>query len=92
MRKAKTAAPRKTRFLPVCRYENQPLLLQQGCYDGKISEMQFIDATGLYTLEAATFAELHGNHASLTAEQLVKPVHMIAAVEKAMNSGEIVSM
>ena len=52
-----------------------------------------IDTTGLYALEAAPFAELlHGTHDSLTAEQLVKPVHMIAAIQKAMLSGETVLM
>ncbi len=52
-----------------------------------------IDTTGLYALEAAPFAELlQGNKKSLTAEQMVKPVHMIAAIKKSMETGKIVSM
>lgn len=52
-----------------------------------------IDTASLHTSEATAFAELlHGTHDSLTAEQLVKPVHMIAAIQKAMLSGEHISM
>lgn len=52
-----------------------------------------IDTAGLHALEAASFAELlRGTHDSLTAEQLVKPVYMIAAIQKAILSGEPISM
>ncbi len=52
-----------------------------------------IDITGTYALEAAPFADLlHGNQESLTAEQMVKPVHMIAAIMESMETGKIISM
>lgn len=52
-----------------------------------------IDLSGLYALEAAPFAELlHGNQESLTAEQMVKPIHMIAAIKEAMETGKIIKM
>ena len=52
-----------------------------------------IDTTGLYALEADPFAELlHGNQESLTPEQMVKPVHMIAAIKESMETGKIISM
>ena len=52
-----------------------------------------IDTNGLYALECARFAELlRGNQQSLTPEQLVKPVHMIAAIKEAMETGKIVSV
>ncbi len=82
-------------------YQNDAVSLQfvaggkQSCLVyGKKQNYHFdIDTAGLYALEAAPFAALlHGEHASLTAEQLTKPVHMIAAIEKAMNTGEIISM
>ena len=82
-------------------YENDAVSLQfvkagkQSCLIyGSDKNYHFdIDTTGLYALEAAPFAALlHGEHASLTAEQLTKPVHMIAAIEKYMITGEIISM
>jgi len=52
-----------------------------------------IDTNGLYALECTRFAELlRGNQESLTAERLVKPVHMIAAIKEAMDTGKIVPM
>ena len=52
-----------------------------------------IDTTGLYALEASRFAELlYGTRESLSADQLVKPVHFIAAIEKSMNSGVTVTL
>ncbi len=52
-----------------------------------------ISTDGLYALEAAPFAELlHGNQESLTAEQMVKPIHMIAAIKESMETGKIVAL
>lgn len=82
-------------------YENDAVSLQfvasgkQSCLVyGKAQNYYFnIDTTGLYALEAAPFAELlHGNQESLSAEQMVKPVHMIAAIKESMETGKIVAM
>ncbi len=52
-----------------------------------------IDTTGLYDLEAAPFAQLiQGKHPSLPADVLVKPVHMIAAIQASLESGKAVSL
>lgn len=82
-------------------YENDAVSLQfvasgkQSCLVyAKAQNYYFdIDTTGLYALEAAPFAELlHGNHESLSAEQMVKPVHMIDAIKESMETGKIVSI
>ena len=61
---------------------------------GKLMNHHFdIDTNGLYALECARFAQLlRGERESLTTEQLVKPVYMIAAIKEAMETGKIVSM
>lgn len=52
-----------------------------------------IDRTGLYALEAAPYAELlQGNGESLSAEKLIKPVHMIAAIKESMETGNVTAV
>ena len=52
-----------------------------------------IDITGLYDLEADRYAKLlRGESASLPTEMLIKPVHMIDAIRRSMETGEIVKM
>ncbi len=52
-----------------------------------------ISTEGLYALEASAFAELlHGNQDSLSAEQMVKPVHIIDAIKESMETGKVVTL
>ena len=82
-------------------YENDAVSLQfvasgkQSCIVySKDQNYHFdIGTDNIYALEAAPFAELlQGNQDSLSADQMVKPVHMIAAIQEAMETGKIVAM
>lgn len=58
---------------------------QNYCFD--------IDTAGLYALEAGYFADmLHGAHAPLTSQQHTQPVHIIAAIKEAMETGSVVAV
>ena len=63
-------------------------------YGGKAGNF-FIDmnTNGLYELECKPFAELvRGEGESLPAQTLVQPIHMIDAIKRSMESGQIVEL
>ena len=52
-----------------------------------------IDVANLFSYEAEPFGRmLHGAHTGLTADQLVRPVHMIAAIQKSLNTGATITL
>lgn len=52
-----------------------------------------IDVANLFSYEAAPFAELlHGKAQPLTADQLVKPIHIIAAIKESIETGKTVEL
>ena len=61
---------------------------------GKKENYHFdIDITGLYDLEADRYAKLlRGEIGSLSAEKLTKPTHMIDAIKRSMEIGEIINL
>lgn len=61
---------------------------------GRFENYHFdIDMSQIFPIEAAQFAELlHGRAPSLTADQLTRPVHMIAAIQESLDTGKAVSL
>lgn len=82
-------------------YENDAVSLhfvaagKPGCIVfGKKQNYHFdIDITGLYEIEADHYAKLlKGEYDSLPDEKLIKPVHMIDAIKRSMETEEIVKL
>lgn len=68
----------------------KPACLVYGKYENYCFD---IDMSQIYPIEAAYFAELlHGRAPSLSAEKLTKPVHMVAAIQKSLDTGKAVSL
>ena len=82
-------------------YENDAVSLQfvasgkQSCVIYSKEQNYYFDISvdGHYALEAALFADLlHGTQESLRADELAKHVHIIAAIKKSMEIGQIITL